>query len=78
MSVIHRLILQKLGFHCNTQVISYADGVVLIVGFDRENETGIINSFVRAIEGKLAGMELKLNADKTQELLVSRKRSPKI
>jgi len=39
----------------------------------RENEIEIINSFVRAIEGKLAGMGLELNADKTQVLLVSRK-----
>ena len=53
-------------------LISYADEVVLIVGFNRENEIEVMNSFVRAIEGKLAGMGLELNADKTQVLLVSR------
>ena len=38
MSAVHRLILQKIGFHHNTEAISYADDIVLIVGLDKNHE----------------------------------------
>ena len=73
MTAVHRLILQKIGFHYNSEVISYADDIVLIVGLDKNHEISIINHFIRKIELKLAELGLKLNATKIQTLLISRK-----
>ena len=73
MSVVHKLILQKIGFHHNTEVISYADEVVFVVRLDRKHEISIGNSFVQKLEMKLFGLGLRLNVAKTQALLVSSK-----
>ena len=74
MTGVHRVGLQKLGFHNNTEIISYADDLALIVGLNSVFDITVVDALISKIEKVLVDIGLNFNGDKTQALLISKKR----